>query len=88
MVAGERSIRIFGDDVPINAEVVSLPGMSAHADAQQIIDWLKTAKSPVRAVYVNHGEPVPADMLRQKIEHTFGWPTMAPLLGQQIELGA
>jgi len=36
LVEGERTIRIFGEEVRINAEVVSLPGMSAHADAGQI----------------------------------------------------
>ncbi len=87
MVAGERSIRIFGEPVAINAEVVSLSGMSAHADAQQIMQWLATAPTAPKGVYLNHGEPDAADALRQRIEQALGWPAVVPRLGQSIALG-
>ena len=83
---GERTTRIYGEEIPINAEVVALPAMSAHADAQEIVEWLRTAPKPPTAVYLNHGEPGPADALRQRIEHELGWATMVPLLGQRVEL--
>ena len=86
IVAGEHSIRIHGEDVAINAEVVSLPGMSAHADARQITEWLKTARTPPRGIFLNHGEPGPADALRQRIEHELGWAAAVPRLGQTVEL--
>jgi metallo-beta-lactamase family protein len=86
IVAGERSIRILGEMVDVNAEVVSLPGMSAHADANQIVQWLRTAPNPPKAVYLNHGEPAPADALRQRIEHELGWPAAVPHLGQTMEI--
>ncbi len=86
IVAGEHNIRIHGEDVAINAEVVSLPGMSAHADARQITEWLKTARTPPRGIFLNHGEPGPADALRQRIEHELGWAAAVPRLGQTVEL--
>ena len=86
IVAGERSIRIHGEDVAVNAEVVSLPGMSAHADAQQIVQWLKTAPKPPRGVFLNHGEPAAADALRQRIDRELGWPASVPRLGQGVEI--
>lgn len=86
ILAKEKTIRIFGQDVEINAEVVQLEGMSAHADSDQIMDWLRTAPKPPAAVYLNHGEPGPADILRQRIEHELGWSAMAPLLGQMVEV--
>ncbi|MBU0590430.1 MAG: MBL fold metallo-hydrolase [Gammaproteobacteria bacterium] len=86
MVAGERSIRIHGQDVAVNAEVMMLHGMSAHADAQQIIEWLASSPQPPRGVYINHGESDPADALRQRIERELGWSAMVPRLGQTIEL--
>ena len=86
IVAGERSIRIHGEDVAVNAEIVSLPGMSAHADAQQIVQWLKTAPQPPRGIYLNHGEPAAADALRQRIERELGWPASVPRLGQSVEI--
>ena len=86
IVAGERSIRIFGEQVAVNAEVVSLAGMSAHADAQQLMQWLATAPKAPRGVYLNHGEPAAADALRQRIEHELGWPVTVPRLGQTVEI--
>ncbi len=86
IVAGERSIRIHGEDVAINAEVVSLPGMSAHADARQIVQWLGTAPRPPRGIYLNHGEQAQADALRQRIERELGWSASVPRLGQTVEI--
>lgn len=86
MLAGERSIRIHGEEVAVNAEIVSLPGMSAHADARQLVQWLATAPKPPRGIYLNHGEPGPADALRQRIEHELGWNATVPRLGQTLEL--
>ena len=86
IVAGERTVRIFGEDIPINAEVVSLEGMSAHADAKELMDWLRTTKQAPKTVFLNHGEPEAADSLRLEIKHHLGWSAMVPLLGQQVEL--
>jgi metallo-beta-lactamase family protein len=86
ILAGERHIRIFGEEVAINAEVVSLSGMSAHADARQIVQWLGTAPKAPIGVYLNHGEPAAADALRQRIERELGWQATVPRLGQAVEL--
>ncbi len=86
LLSGERNIRIHGEDVTINAEVVSLPGMSAHADAGQLVQWLATAPKPPRSVYLNHGEAGPADSLRQRIERELGWSATVPRLGQSVEI--
>lgn len=86
MVAGEESIRIHGEEIAIKAEVVSLPGMSAHADAEQIVQWLSTLKQAPKGVYLNHGEPAAADALRQRIEQKLGWAVTVPLLNQSIAL--
>jgi len=82
----KKTVRIFGEEVPVNAEIHSLEGMSAHADAQQVVDWLKTCPTKPRQVFLTHGEPGPADMMRQRIERSLGWNAFAPLLGQQIEV--
>jgi metallo-beta-lactamase family protein len=86
--AGERSLRIHGEDVAVSAEVVSLQGLSAHADAQQIVQWLGSAPKPPRGVFVTHGEPGPADALRQRIQHELGWMATVPRLGQTVEFPA
>jgi len=86
MVAGDKTVRIFGEDITINAEVVSLPSMSAHADAGQLIEWMKTLKKKPKHVFVTHGEPESADALRLRISHELGWDVSVPLLGQRVEI--
>lgn len=78
LVAGERTLRIFGEDVPIKAEVATMDSLSAHADADGIIAWMRKAPRPPEAVYVTHGEPAAADTLRLRIERELGWPARVP----------
>jgi metallo-beta-lactamase family protein len=86
LLKGERSLRIHGEDVRVRAEVVSLTGMSAHADAAQLVQWLATAPAAPRSVFVTHGEPAPADALRQRIERELHWPVSVPRLGQTVSI--
>jgi metallo-beta-lactamase family protein len=85
LVAGERRIRIFGEDVEVNAEVVALQGMSAHADSVQLLAWLKTGPRVPQRVFLTHGEPGPADQLRQKVESALGCSVRVPHLGEVAE---
>jgi metallo-beta-lactamase family protein len=86
IVAGEKTIRIFGDDVPVNAEVVDLQGMSAHADAAQLVAWLRTCRQPPKRVFVTHGDPDPAEALRLRVARELGWHAEVPLLGDSADL--
>ena len=86
LVEGERSIRIFGQDVAVNAEIVSLPGMSAHADASQIMDWLRTAKRPPQHVYITHGEQDASDALRRRIQRELGWHASVPMMCDRVDV--
>jgi metallo-beta-lactamase family protein len=85
LVAGERSLRMFGRDVPIGAEVVQLRSFSAHADADEILNWLRRGPSAPAATYVNHGEPDAADALRQRIARELGWHARVPDHGEEVE---
>lgn len=86
MVAGESTVRIFGQDLEVRAAVHSLEGFSAHADGDQLMQWLASATRRPKRVFLNHGEPEAADMLRQRIEHELGIDCVVPLLGQQFKL--
>jgi len=86
LVAGERSIRIFGEDIAVNAEVVNVQGLSAHSDAPQLTSWLRSCPQAPRGVFVTHGEPGPADALRQRIERELGWRAQTPSMGDVADL--
>lgn len=78
LASGAGSVRIHGKEVSVNAEVVQLQSASAHADASQLMAWLRTLPKAPGQVYVVHGEIGPADALRQRIEHDLGWRAMVP----------
>lgn len=79
---------MFGDDVPIRADVVSLDAMSAHADADELLTWLRSAPAAPAAVSVVHGEASAADTLRRRIEVELGWSASVPGPGEHVEVVA
>ncbi|MFW8564710.1 MBL fold metallo-hydrolase [Orrella sp. 11846] len=87
MVSGEPTVRVFGEELPVRAAVHCINGFSAHADASQLLDWLRSASSPPRRVFLNHGEPTASDTLRQRIERELQLNCCVPLLGEQVVLG-
>jgi metallo-beta-lactamase family protein len=78
LLDGATSLRIYGRDVPIRAEVVSLENLSAHADADALLRWMGTSARPPRMVYVTHGEIGASDTLRRRIQHELGWRARVP----------
>jgi len=78
MTAGAESVKIHGGYVPIRAEVANLQMLSAHADADEIMSWLRGLAMPPRMTFVTHGEPAAADALRHRIAEELGWPCMVP----------
>jgi metallo-beta-lactamase family protein len=71
-------VKIHGGYVPIRAEVANLQMLSAHADADEIMSWLRGFAMPPRMTFVIHGEPAAADALRHRIAEELGWPCMVP----------
>lgn len=86
LVRGAASVRIYGEDVPIRAEIVQLNAASAHADAAELIGWLRTAPRPPRGVFITHGEPDAADALRRRIERELRWRAHIPEYLERADL--
>jgi metallo-beta-lactamase family protein len=86
IAGGASSVRIFGEDVPIRAEVAMLDSLSAHADAAEIISWLRGFKSAPRQTFITHGEPAAADAMRLRIERELHWPCHMPYYLESVSL--
>lgn len=86
LARGKRELKIFGQSIPVRAEVYQAENLSGHADYQEIIDWLKTLKNKPKACFVTHGEPVAADEMRQHIEQQLGWTVHVPDLFEEVVL--
>ncbi len=78
MIAGAESIKIHGAYYPIKARVENLSMLSAHADCDGIMRWLKGFKRPPKMTFVTHGEPTASDALRHRIEEELGWKCTVP----------
>jgi metallo-beta-lactamase family protein len=78
LLNGEQTLRIHGMDVPVHARVEVVNSMSAHADSQEILRWLRGFKAPPKQTFLVHGEPTAMQALQQKITSELDWKTHMP----------
>jgi metallo-beta-lactamase family protein len=78
LIAGEREVKIFGEMVPVRAEVSHLEGFSGHADADELMQWLRGFERAPRHCFVVHGDPEATDALRFRIGNELGWNASVP----------
>jgi len=83
---GAQRLRIFGEDVPVRAAIMSTDALSAHADQAEILRWLRGFKRAPTMTYCVHGEPAAAAALRDAIERQLGWRCAVAADRQRIEL--
>jgi metallo-beta-lactamase family protein len=70
---GAKTLRLFGQEVPVNAEVVELGQFSAHAGKSELLRWLTGLTAPPKQTYLVHGEPSAAQSLQSTIQEKFKW---------------
>jgi metallo-beta-lactamase family protein len=80
LLDGARTVRIYGRDVPVAAEIACLDSLSAHADAAEIVRWLRGFRRPPSDTFIVHGEPERAAALQARIARELGpdWRTDVP----------
>jgi len=71
---GARTLRIFGEEVPVRATITATDALSAHADQAELLRWLRAFTTPPRMTYCVHGEPQAAVALKNAIEEQLRWP--------------
>jgi metallo-beta-lactamase family protein len=85
---GQKRVRLFGEEIAVNAKIVTIDAFSAHADSQGLIDWLKCLEKPPQMVFVVHGDEKPGEALSEAIRSNFGYTAYMPRLEQKIDLAA
>ena len=86
MMGGAESVKIHGEYIPVRAEVTNLSALSAHADADEILRWLRGFEQAPRMTFITHGEPTASDVLRRRIEEELGWPCKVPEHLEKVDL--
>ncbi len=86
LIEGAHEVRMFGQFVPVHARIEKLNGMSAHADASEIVKWLRTFPKPPGMTYLVHGEPTAQDTLKTRIETELAWNVQIPRYGDRVPI--
>ncbi|MGA8074034.1 MAG: MBL fold metallo-hydrolase RNA specificity domain-containing protein, partial [Candidatus Acidiferrales bacterium] len=82
---GAKLVKIFGEMVPVRAEVVDLPQLSAHAGRSELLRWLSGIKAAPQMTFLVHGEPAALQSFRGAIDAQYHWPITIPVYGQAFE---
>jgi metallo-beta-lactamase family protein len=86
LIEGAKSVKMHGKQVSVFAEIVQVEGLSVHADADEVCDWLANEKSPPTHTFIVHGEPASSSAMAEKINSKLGWNTVVPRLNQKFYL--
>lgn len=86
LLEGAKQVRLFGEDIAVNASIYNFKGLSSHADRDHLIEWIEHIKEPPpQQIFIVHGDaPVTeifANTLREK-----GLPAHAPLYEEVFDL--
>ncbi|MGD9153775.1 MAG: MBL fold metallo-hydrolase [Gammaproteobacteria bacterium] len=86
LLNGEKSIKIHGRFIPVKAQIANIDNLSAHADYEDILHWLKGIENTPKRIFITHGELHASLSAKEKIENKFDWKCIVPEYGYTIEL--
>jgi len=84
---GAKEIKIFGEFIPIRAQVAALEQFSDHADPPELLEWLHTFKNKPGLTYLVHGEPAASSQLRDLMKKDLGWNVQVAEYMEKVAVG-
>ena len=86
IVEGEKKVKIFGEEIAVNAEVVYIDGYSGHADQKLLMYFVGEFKEKPKKIFLVHGEEEAQNVLKGKIEEEYGIDTEIPSFGDSFRV--
>jgi len=86
LLEGETDVNVMGEGLTVKAAIRQIPALSAHADADELIAWMKTAPTPPKTLFLTHGEPAAQDAFAARIRSELGWNVHVPEPGDVAEV--
>jgi metallo-beta-lactamase family protein len=86
IVDGARRVKIFGEDVAVNAKIHTIGGFSAHADRDGLLKWLGYFDPKPAAAVISHGEPHSSKAFSEHVNELLGLKCLIPKLGETVDL--
>lgn len=87
LVDGEKKVKIFGEEIAVNARIEYIEGYSGHADQEWLMNFVYSFTYPPKHIFLVHGEPEGQVVLKQKLEENTEIPITIPDFGEKYELG-
>jgi metallo-beta-lactamase family protein len=84
---GAKMLSLFGQQVPVRAEIVEMGQFSAHAGKSELLRWLSGLPTPPKQTYLTHGEPQAAQSLQASIQEKFTWKAAVARYLDTVDLG-
>jgi metallo-beta-lactamase family protein len=84
---GAKVLHLFGQAVPVNAEIITMGQLSAHAGKSELLRWLGGLLSAPKKTWLTHGEPAAAQALQSAIKEKFQWDVAVARYLDTVELG-
>ena len=84
--SGAQTVKIFGEQVAIRAQVVAFEQFSDHADPPELLQWLRTFKNQPQVTYLVHGEPSASTQLQQEMTGELGWKVEVAEYMEKVEV--
>ncbi len=86
LVEGAKRVRLFNEDIQVDCQIDSLPGISGHADKNGLLRWLGGFEKKPKLVFINHGDPDSAESFAQCLRSERGYRAYAPYSGACFDL--
>ena len=86
LVDGEKKVKIFGEEIAVNARIEYIEGYSGHADQEWLMNFVYSFTNPPKHIFLVHGEPEGQKVLKQKLEENTNIGITIPDFGESYEL--
>ncbi len=83
---GAKKVKIFGEEIAVNSKILTMDGISGHADMDMLLGWLKSMTVKPERVYVNHGDDTVCDEFAATVNEKLGVHAEAPYNGAQYDI--
>ena len=85
LIEGEPEVKIHGQMIPVKAHITQISGLSAHADAEELLMWLSRRDRDPEKVVLVHGEFPAQEALAERLKNELGWDCVIPEIGDTLE---
>ena len=86
IVNGAKKVKIFGEEMAVNAQIEYIEGYSGHADQEGLLNYIYSFIKKPKHIFLIHGEPESQDVLKNKIIETTNLPVTIPSFGETYEI--